>query len=149
MNDAHTKQRCHPLGWDTSLTRQGADPSPPRHRFLPATGPNICRPQACHWYLISCAQRTLQDAGPNGLHSLNLHALSVNGVFLILRIIQTHLSYDGLAMDMPENASQYSVLFLVATTSVLAALSGPCLDSLFLSASSRAHVDAPHLYVQC
>ena len=67
------------------------------------------------WFLIAYAQR----ARPRyifGLHSFNLLALGVNALFVVLHILQTRLTYDGLAQDVHEATSMGSValmLFLI------------------------------------
>ncbi len=67
------------------------------------------------WYLIAYAQR----ARPRyifGLHQFNLWALGVNAFFVLAHIVQTKLTYDGLAQDVHEATSMGSVtimLFLI------------------------------------
>ena len=64
------------------------------------------------WFLIAYAQR----AKPRyflGLHQFNLWALGVNGFFVLLHIVQTKLTYDGLAQDMHEATSMGSVTLML------------------------------------
>ena len=71
--------------------------------------------QVSIWFLIAYAQR----AKPRyilGLHQFNLWALGVNALFVVLHILQTKLTYDGLAQDVHEATSMGSVtlmLFLI------------------------------------
>jgi len=71
--------------------------------------------QIAIWYLIATAQR----ARPRyvfGLHLFNVQALAINAFFVILHILQTKFSYDGLAQDVHEATSMGSVtlmLFLI------------------------------------
>jgi hypothetical protein len=71
--------------------------------------------QIAIWYLIATAQR----ARPRyvlGLHLFNVQALAINAAFVLLHIVQTKLTYDGLAQDVHEATSMGSVtlmLFLI------------------------------------
>lgn len=47
------------------------------------------------------------------LHRFNLLALAANAIFITLHLVQTHLWYDGLAQDVPEWTSQWSVILLL------------------------------------
>lgn len=48
-----------------------------------------------------------------GLHKFNYWALAINAGFILLRVVQTHLWYDGLAQDVPILSSQGSVIVLL------------------------------------
>ena len=59
--------------------------------------------QVSFWALIAYAQRTAGRSRPrysNSLRSVNYLALGVNGFFILLHLVQTHLWYDGLAQDV-------------------------------------------------
>ena len=59
--------------------------------------------QVSFWALIAYAQRTAGRNRPrysNSLRSVNYLALGVNGFFILLHLVQTHLWYDGLAQDV-------------------------------------------------
>ena len=59
--------------------------------------------QVSFWALIAYAQRTAGRIRPrysNSLRSANYLALGVNGFFVALHLVQTHLWYDGLAQDV-------------------------------------------------
>ena len=59
--------------------------------------------QVSFWALIAYAQRTAGRCRPRYSHSLrsaNYLALGVNGLFVVLHLVQTHLWYDGLAQDV-------------------------------------------------
>jgi hypothetical protein len=64
------------------------------------------------WGLIFYAQTRVRKYSP-GLHPVNLAAMGVNGLFIILHFIQTHISYDGLAQDVSIFSSQGSVILLL------------------------------------
>ena len=71
---------------------------------------------ACHqigiWYLIRKAQsQNLKYV--KGLHSINVQALLLNAVFICLHIVQTRLTYDGLAQDVPEFSALASVALML------------------------------------
>ncbi|MFP6764377.1 MAG: hypothetical protein VB858_12190 [Planctomycetaceae bacterium] len=64
------------------------------------------------WWLIWRAQS--QSRGySNSLSRGNLCALIANAVFIALHFLQTHVFYDGLALDVPEQSSQWSVILLL------------------------------------
>ena len=61
------------------------------------------------WWLIWWAQS--RAAGyRNSLSRINVVALIANAIFITLHFIQTHVFYDGLAIDVPE---QWSVILLL------------------------------------
>lgn len=67
------------------------------------------------WYLIFKAQ-SQKLTYVRGLHSVNVQALLLNAGFILLHVIQTRWTYDGLAQDVPEFSALASValmLFLI------------------------------------
>ena len=59
--------------------------------------------QVSFWALIAYAQRTVGRSRPRysrSLRTVNYLALGVNGFFVVLHLVQTHLWYDGLAQDV-------------------------------------------------
>lgn len=64
------------------------------------------------WWLIRLAQ-VRNDGYSNSLSRINILALITNAVFITLHFIQTHVFYDGLALDVPEQSSQWSVILLL------------------------------------
>jgi hypothetical protein len=68
--------------------------------------------QVAVWALIAYGQasktRYQRTLGP-----VNLLALFANALFIILHLLQTHWFYDGLAVDVPEQGSQWSVIILL------------------------------------
>ena len=64
------------------------------------------------WYLIHKAQ-SQQLQYVRGLHNVNVQALLLNGVFIVLHIFQTRLTYDGLAQDVPEFTALASVAMML------------------------------------
>lgn len=64
------------------------------------------------WTLIWQAQKK-KLSYTEGLHSVNIIALSANAFFVLLHLFQTHLTYDGLAQDVPVWSSQGSVILLL------------------------------------
>jgi len=64
------------------------------------------------WALIWRAQKQ-KLATTDKLHSINLLALGANAFFVLLHLGQTHLTYDGLAQDVPIWTSQGSVILLL------------------------------------
>ncbi|MGY8771511.1 MAG: hypothetical protein ACKVH8_24110 [Pirellulales bacterium] len=47
------------------------------------------------------------------LHPFNIWALAANALFIVLHLLQTHVFYDGLALDVSEQSSQWSVILLL------------------------------------
>jgi hypothetical protein len=68
--------------------------------------------QFSFWGLIYYAQTRVKKYSTQ-LHLVNYAALAVNGFFILLRILQTHLWYDGLAQDVSIWSSQASVAILL------------------------------------
>lgn len=67
--------------------------------------------QLAIWVIIILAikkGKMQKNPGP-----LNYAALAVNGFFIFLHILQTHLFYDGLAQDVSVWSSQYSVIVML------------------------------------
>jgi len=50
---------------------------------------------------------------PGKLSRLNVAAIAINGLFIALHILQTHLTYDGIAQDVPVWTSQWSVIVML------------------------------------
>lgn len=68
--------------------------------------------QFSFWGLIYYAQTRIKKYSTS-LHRINYAALVVNAVFILLRVLQTHLWYDGLAQDVSIWSSQASVAILL------------------------------------
>ncbi len=64
------------------------------------------------WYLIARAQRSKLRYADH-LGRLNLLALGANAVFVLLRLVQTHIWFDGLAQDVSIWSSQWSVILML------------------------------------
>ena len=72
--------------------------------------------QVSFWALIAYAQRTAGRNRPhysNSLRSVNYLALGVNGFFIRLHLVQTHLWYDGLAQDVSTWSALGSVVVML------------------------------------
>jgi hypothetical protein len=68
--------------------------------------------QMSFWGLIYYAQNKVKKYDTK-LHLINYLALAVNAFFILLRVLQTHLWYDGLAQDVSIWSSQVSVIILL------------------------------------
>jgi hypothetical protein len=68
--------------------------------------------QVSLWGLIWYAQTRVKKY-TGGLHGVNIAALGVNGLFIVLHFIQTHIWYDGLAQDVSIFSSQGSVIIML------------------------------------
>lgn len=68
--------------------------------------------QFSFWGLIYYAQTRVRKYSTK-LHLVNYAALGVNAIFILLRVLQTHLWYDGLAQDVSIWSSQVSVAILL------------------------------------
>ena len=68
--------------------------------------------QLAIWWTIYYAQKHVAKY-TTGLHRVNIWALSINAVFALLHVLQTHLWYDGLAQDVSIFSSQGSVIVLL------------------------------------
>jgi hypothetical protein len=68
--------------------------------------------QISMWGLIYYAQTRVKKYS-TALHKVNYIALAMNAVFILLRVVQSHLWYDGLAQDVSIWSSQASVAILL------------------------------------
>lgn len=68
--------------------------------------------QFSFWGLIYYAQTRVKKYSTQ-MHRVNYAALGVNAFFILLRVLQTHLWYDGLAQDVSIWSSQVSVIILL------------------------------------
>ncbi len=68
--------------------------------------------QISFWSLIYYAQTRVKKYSTQ-LHTINYLTLGVNAFFILLRVLQTHLWYDGLAQDVSIWSSQASVVVLL------------------------------------
>jgi len=68
--------------------------------------------QFSFWGLIYYAQTKVKKYSTK-MHLVNYAALAVNAFFILLRVLQTHLWYDGLAQDVSIWSSQISVIILL------------------------------------
>jgi len=68
--------------------------------------------QLSFWGLIYYAQTRVKKYSTK-LHLVNYAALGLNAFFIVLRILQSHLWYDGLAQDVSIWSSQASVAILL------------------------------------
>jgi hypothetical protein len=68
--------------------------------------------QVSLWAIIWYSQKS-KAKYTSGLHQFNLWALGINALFILLRVIQTHIWYDGLAQDVSIFSSQGSVIVLL------------------------------------
>ncbi|MHA2156726.1 MAG: hypothetical protein ACXABU_15385 [Candidatus Hodarchaeales archaeon] len=69
------------------------------------------------WILIYWGQKNytkLKSQAETGLTTYNWIAVGINGLFIYLHLLQTHLFYDGLAQDVPIWTSQGSVIIMLA-----------------------------------
>ena len=64
------------------------------------------------WYLIYKAQ-SMKLRYVDGLHKINVQAFALNGGFVLLHLLQTKLTYDGLAQDVHEVSALASVALML------------------------------------
>ncbi|MDB4786331.1 hypothetical protein OAG29_00015 [Planctomycetaceae bacterium] len=64
------------------------------------------------WWIIYQAQSQKIDYS-NSLNKFNVWAMASHAIFITLHFIQTHIFYDGLAIHVPEQSSQWSVILLL------------------------------------
>ncbi len=64
------------------------------------------------WGIIWYAQRS-KSKYTKTLHNFNIWAMLANAGFILFHFVQTHIWYDGLALDVPEQTSQWSVILLL------------------------------------
>jgi len=69
--------------------------------------------QVTIWAIIHHA-RMQRPGYTAGLHRFNVLALGATALFVVLHLVQTAFWYDGLAQDVPEWTSQWSVIILLA-----------------------------------
>ena len=74
------------------------------------------------WWTIYWAQNNLKEfrvrPSPT-LTKYNLWSLGINAVFIVLHLVQTQLTFDGLAQDVPIWTSQGSVIIMLAEVLIL------------------------------
>lgn len=68
--------------------------------------------QCVIWFLIWKAQNA-KSGYSKSLSRWNILAIGANATFITLHFVQTHVFYDGLAIDVPEQTSQWSVILLL------------------------------------
>jgi hypothetical protein len=74
------------------------------------------------WIGIYWVQKNYVELKTNPSKNLtryNYYSFSINIIFIILHLIQTHLFYDGLAQDVPILTSQGSVIIMLAVLLVM------------------------------
>lgn len=74
--------------------------------------------QVTIWGLIWYAQTRIKRYA-TGLHLINWIALGANGFFVLLRLLQSHIWYDGLAQDVSIWSSQGSVVVLLVLVLIM------------------------------
>ncbi|MCB2179714.1 hypothetical protein KQH54_01180 [bacterium] len=74
--------------------------------------------QLVSWGLIYYAQTRVKKYA-KGLHPINYLALGLNGFFVLMHVLQTHLWYDGLAQDVSIWSSQGSVVVLLVLVLIM------------------------------
>jgi hypothetical protein len=67
------------------------------------------------WAIIYFGRNKLEfrTRAPSGLTKYNLAAFTINGVFVFIHLLQTHIWFDGLAQDVPIWTSQGSVIIML------------------------------------
>lgn len=70
------------------------------------------------WGLIYYAQTRVKKYS-TGIHPVNVWALGINAFFIILHLVQTHVWYDALAMDMGSWTAQGSVILMLCVILVI------------------------------
>lgn len=68
------------------------------------------------WGIIFYAQKRKERKEvryTTGLHNFNYWALGINAFFVVLHLVQTHVWYDALAMDLSPVTSQASVVIML------------------------------------
>jgi hypothetical protein len=68
--------------------------------------------QCASWATIWYAQTKVRRYTA-GLHSVNVVALSINAAFIVIHVLQTHFTYDGLAQDVSIWSALGSVAILL------------------------------------
>lgn len=105
-----TASSCGPTGVLPSGTR-GSAPAPLFWTRISVWGLYAAH-QITIWFLIWKAQSEVTRYS-NSLNRVNVLALAANAGFIGLHFVQTHVFYDGLALDVPEQSSQWSVILLL------------------------------------
>ena len=65
------------------------------------------------WFSIYWAQSNLKSITSSKLSLYNYAVLSINVIFSIIHLIETHILFDGLAQDVPIWTSQGSVILML------------------------------------
>ncbi len=74
--------------------------------------------QGAIWACIYVGQRTLRTYSKN-MRLINWIALGINVLFILLHMLQTQLTYDGLAQYVPEDTAFGSVAFMLMVVLIL------------------------------
>lgn len=74
--------------------------------------------QVTLWGLIYYAQTRVKTYS-KGIHPINVWALVINALFIVVRFVQTHIWYDGLAQDVPSWTSQGSVILMLCAILIM------------------------------
>jgi len=70
------------------------------------------------WYLIF-KLKNQPELGENQVSFLNIKLLIVNGIFILLHLLQTAIFYDGLAQNVPVMTSQGSVIVMLVVMLIM------------------------------
>ncbi|MCA9913760.1 MAG: hypothetical protein KC496_10445, partial [Anaerolineae bacterium] len=65
------------------------------------------------WGTIYWAQERSNRKYTNTLKPVNMIALGINGVFIVLHLLQTIFFYDGIAQDLPSWTAQFTVIMML------------------------------------
>jgi glycosyltransferase involved in cell wall biosynthesis len=65
------------------------------------------------WGTIYWAQERSSRQYTGTLKPVNLIALGINGVFIVLHLLQTLFFYDGIAQDLPSWTAQFTVIMML------------------------------------
>lgn len=74
--------------------------------------------QGAIWACVYVGQKTIRTYSKN-MRTINWVALGINLLFIVLHIVQTHLTYDGLAQDVLEDTAFGSVAFMLMVVLIL------------------------------
>ncbi|KAG0172228.1 hypothetical protein DFQ28_011268 [Apophysomyces sp. BC1034] len=76
--------------------------------------------QLGQWWILSRTQQLNESKWSNSYRWWNWQMIYLNGFMLVYKLLQTHLTYDGLAMDVSEASAQGSVIGILVIALILA-----------------------------
>lgn len=76
--------------------------------------------QLGQWWILNRIQQLGESKWSDSYRWWNWQMVYLNGFMLVYKLVLTHLTYDGLAIDVSEAAAQGSVIAILVVALILA-----------------------------